>query len=56
MNVKYRKVLGIGIGFFGDSDTFKLYLILCLLGICFVPPLITAEVVPSNKYIRKKNS
>ena len=36
----YRKVLGIGIGFFGDTDTLKLtrYLILRVpIGIGFVP-------------------
>ena len=39
---KYRKVLGIGIGFFGDTDTLKLtrYPILRVLGIGFVPSLI----------------
>ena len=41
VHVKYRKVLGIGIGFYGDTDTLKLtrYPILRVLGIGFVPSL-----------------
>ena len=45
---KYRKVLGIGIGLLGDTDTLKLtrYPILRVLGIGFVPSLGHIHIQP----------